>query len=716
VNALEGGSSVGRYRIVKFLGAGAMGEVYLAEDPQIDRQLAIKTVRLIGRPQEIDDRKKRLLREARAAGRLLHPNIVTLFDAGEAEGLLYLAFEFVEGTDLAGRLDSASRLSLRDVLRIARQSADALDYAHSQGIVHRDIKPSNLLLDRAGRVKIADFGIAKMAGQSTELTLVGSVMGSPQYLSPEQIKGENLDGRSDIFSLGVVIYEILSGRRPFEGDTITSLVYQILHKELPPISELRAVPPRLEALMRKMLAKDRDDRLTAGEAARELAVIEMELSDETLSAPAAALEQTFVLPRKASTGAPVPIPAPPPWLADAPPTRSTVAASPATTPSTPRPEAMSTPPPAAPPPVPDQAVPPPLPVQAAPAMPAVMPPLPVRPPSSKGPLIVIAVFLLLMIATVAAGGWYAYNRWVKPNLAQMAQSNSTPATLESTPAPPPSPSPAPVLTPSPTPSRSTSPAPAPVQAPPSISGPKPVPRPAPTVSPSPATRMPPVPVPERPRPSDRVPAPAPAPSEPEPGPEPEAPAPAAQAADRTVHSGLAVAFHISPPDAHILVDGRVIGTAEDWSGQKDTRAYTFPGPGTYLVKIRKEGMHELKIAVEAGGSAGITPITAQLRERAAEQIDAGDLQVVRVREAVAFRVRQPMAEVLVDGQPMGLARRFSGGILRHKEWLELSQGKHRVSIVAPGHRRKDILVEVMPTAENDRKRIEIVLTQGGGGD
>jgi serine/threonine protein kinase len=700
VNALEGGSSVGRYRIVRFLGAGAMGEVYLAEDPQIDRQLAIKTVRLSGRPQEIDDRKKRLLREARAAGRLLHPNIVTLFDAGEAEGLLFLAFEFVEGTDLAGRLDSASRLSLRDVLRVARQSADALDYAHSQGIVHRDIKPSNILLDRAGRVKIADFGIAKMAGQSTELTMVGSVMGSPQYLSPEQVKGEDLDGRSDVFSLGVVIYEVLSGKRPFEGDTITTLVYQILHKELPPISELRAVPPRLEALLRKMLAKDRDDRLTAGEAARELAVIEMELSDETLSAPAAALEQTFVLPRKASTGAPVPAPPIPPI--------STVAASPATTPSTPRPEAMAA-----------------MPAMAAPAPPAVMPPLPARPASAKGPLIFVAVFLLLMIAVVAAGGWYAYNRWVKPNLPQMAaQSSPSPVAPDITPAAMPVPAPTPAS--SPTPAQTSTqttlqPALSPAQASPPVSGPKPGPRPVPAVSQSPEPRMPPpvtVPAPDRPRPHDRVPVPAaPAPaSAPESEPEPEAPAPAAQAADRTVHSGLAVAFRISPPDAHILVDGRVIGTAEEWSGQKDARTYTFPGPGTYLVKIKKDGMHELKIAVEAGAAAGVTPITAQLRERAAEQIDAGDLQVVRVREAVAFRVRQPMAEVLVDGQSVGLARRYSGGILRNKEWLELSQGRHRVSIVAPGHRRKDLLVEVIATAENDRERIDVVLTQGGGGE
>ena len=264
VNALDGGHLVGRYRIVRFLGAGAMGEVYLADDPQIDRRLAIKTVRLVGRPQEIEDRKKRLLREARAAGRLLHPNVVTLFDAGEAEGMLYLAFEYVEGTDLAHRLDERCRdprLSLREALRVVRQAADALDYAHGQGIVHRDIKPSNILLDRSGRVKVADFGIAKMAGQSTELTMAGSVMGSPQYLSPEQIRGEDLDGRSDIFSLGVVLYEILSGKRPFEGDTITTLVYQILHKDPPPVSELRAVPPRARGAAARMLAKSRDERL-----------------------------------------------------------------------------------------------------------------------------------------------------------------------------------------------------------------------------------------------------------------------------------------------------------------------------------------------------------------------------------------------------------------------------------------------------------------------
>jgi hypothetical protein len=217
-----------------------------------------------------------------------------------------------------------------------------------------------------------------------------------------------------------------------------------------------------------------------------------------------------------------------------------------------------------------------------------------------------------------------------------------------------------------------------------------------------------------------VPLPAPSPASPaapdESEPEPAAPSPAAPAADRTLRTGLEVAFRVTPPDAHVLVDGRVLGIAQDWSGQKGARTFTFPGPGTYLVKIRGDGMNELKIAVEASASAGVTPIYANLRQRAAEQVDATDLRTVRVRQAVAFRGVPPMAGVLVDGQSVGLARRFGGGFMHPKEWLELPPGKHRVSIVAPGHRRKDILVDVSPTAEKDRERIDVALAQGDDND
>jgi tRNA A-37 threonylcarbamoyl transferase component Bud32 len=682
VNALEGGSSVGRYRIEKFLGAGAMGEVYLAEDPQIDRKLAIKTVRLVGRPQEIDDRKKRLLREARAAGRLLHPNIVTLFDAGEAEGLLYLAFEFVEGTDLAARLEAGERLSLRQVLRAARQAAEALDYAHGQGVVHRDIKPSNLLLDLSGRVKVADFGIAKMAGQNTELTIAGSVMGSPQYLSPEQVRGEDLDGRSDIFSLGVVLYEILSGKRPFDGDTITTLVYQILHVEPPPVSGLRAVPPRLEELLRSMLAKDRDDRIaTAGEVARELAAIEGELTEETLSAPAGsgAFEATKLLPRR-TTGA---VPAVPPL--------GTVPASPATTPSVP-------PPPA--------------------AMPAPIPAAPVPAARPKRSLLWIPIAVVLLTIAVLAGAWYLLAR-PRPLPVQMAESSPPPALPAATPA------------------GSTGTAVPNAAAPPSQTSQPPPTAPAPAVkpelrqpaagnagNPTPTEQTPPL------RPRDLVagkpaaPSPAdvrreaePAAREPEPAPAPSPPADVPEA-DRTMQTGLQVAFRVIPPDAHVLVDRTVIGQAQDYSGQKGAQTYTFPGPGTYLVKLRKAGMKDYRIAVEASATGGTTPIVANLQPLPAAEVDASDLQTVRVREGIAFRVQPLGARVLVDGQPMGLARRFSGGgFLRARgEWLELSPGRHRVSLVAPGFQRRDISVEVIATADEDRKRIDVVLTPGGGGE
>jgi hypothetical protein len=313
--ALDAGATLGRYRIERRIGAGAMGEVYLALDPHIDRQLALKTV-LIGDASEaeIEERKVRMIREARAAGRLVHPHVVTLFDAGEAGGIFYLAFEFVAGPDLAGRQRLAPPLTLGEVLRIGRQAAEGLDAAHRQGIVHRDIKPSNILLDRQGQVKVSDFGIAKMLGQGTELTQTGSVVGSPHYLSPEQIRGEELDGRSDVFSLGVVLYELLTRHRPFEGETITTLVYQILAREPNPIAGLRpGLSERVERTVVKMLAKDRDARFaTAREVADELAACERELPAAVLASPAAALPEELEETRQLAPPTPPPTPKPTP--------------------------------------------------------------------------------------------------------------------------------------------------------------------------------------------------------------------------------------------------------------------------------------------------------------------------------------------------------------------------------------------------------------------
>ena len=194
-------------------------------------------------------------------------------------------------------------------------------------------------------------------------------------------------------------------------------------------------------------------------------------------------------------------------------------------------------------------------------------------------------------------------------------------------------------------------------------------------------------------------------------PDPE-PAPALPEADQTVRTGLSVAFRVTPPDAYVLVDGRVIGQAQEWSGQKGARTFIFPGPGRYLVKIRKPGMKEERIAVEAG-SSGAASISARLQAMGGEEVEASDLQTVRVREGVFFRVKPPVAAVLVDGQPVGSVRQFSGGPLRPREFLRLSPGKHRISIVAPRHRRYDIQVEVTETADKDRERIAIDLSPGG---
>jgi len=208
--------------------------------------------------------------------------------------------------------------------------------------------------------------------------------------------------------------------------------------------------------------------------------------------------------------------------------------------------------------------------------------------------------------------------------------------------------------------------------------------------------------------------PSPAPAEPEPAPEKEEPA-AAPDADRTIRTALEVTFNVTPPDAIVLVDRTVLGEAQNWSGGRGGRTYVFPGPGTYLVKFRKQGMKDYRIAVEAGALSGKTPISARLQPAAAGDTDASDLETVRVSEAVGFRVQPPTATLEVDGRNLGPARRFGGGgFLRGKgEWLELAPGKHRVSITAPGYQRQDLTVLVVATAEDARKRVDVALTPGG---
>jgi serine/threonine-protein kinase len=253
---------IGRYRVMAELGRGAMGVVYRALDPAIGRTVAIKTIRLadFADAVELARLRERLLREARAAGVLSHPNIVTIYDVGEEQGLAWIAMEFVSGPTLEELLCGAQPLAPDAVIRILRQTAAALDYAHGKGIVHRDVKPANIVIQEDGAVKITDFGIARDAA-SRDLTHAGTVVGTPSYMSPEQVEGRSVDGRSDQFSLAVIAYEMLTGEKPFAREPLPALLYQIAHEEPAPPQRINpTLGWQVEVVLRKALAKRPEDR------------------------------------------------------------------------------------------------------------------------------------------------------------------------------------------------------------------------------------------------------------------------------------------------------------------------------------------------------------------------------------------------------------------------------------------------------------------------
>lgn len=265
-------ATLGRYKVLKELGRGAMGVVYLGKDPTIQRFVAIKTMRL----DEIDDADKlqevktRFFQEAESTGRLSHPNIVTIFDAGEENDLGYIAMELLEGTTLKDWSRKPNLMPFDKVISILAAVAEAMDYAHQQGVVHRDIKPANIMVTKDGSVKIMDFGIAKMATSSKTRTNI--VMGTPTYMSPEQIAGKKVDGRSDIFSLAVVMFELLAGRPPFTADNVSALLFAIAHTPHPSLKAIRPdVPPMVKTVLDRALHKDPVQRYRrASEFAAEL--------------------------------------------------------------------------------------------------------------------------------------------------------------------------------------------------------------------------------------------------------------------------------------------------------------------------------------------------------------------------------------------------------------------------------------------------------------
>ena len=250
---------IGRYEIVSVVGRGAMGTVYKAIDPLIERTVAVKTISLALSTVERAEFEERFFREAKSAGRLNHPNIVTIYDVGETDDEAYIAMEFLEGQSLRELLDSGVVLEVSQICRIAKRIAGALDYAHSNQVVHRDIKPGNVMIGRNREIKIMDFGIAKIASDSR--TLDGTLLGSPKYMAPEQILGQPVDGRADIFALGALLYEMLTGRAPFGGDNLNAIMYKIVHEDPPPPSRAASrVPTAFDVIVAKALAKHPDER------------------------------------------------------------------------------------------------------------------------------------------------------------------------------------------------------------------------------------------------------------------------------------------------------------------------------------------------------------------------------------------------------------------------------------------------------------------------
>ena len=277
---------LGRYQIREIIGEGAMACVYRAFDPEINRALAIKLLK--GQLRLDGEYRNRFLREAKGAGVLSHPNIVTVFDVGEDQGHPYIAMELVEGQTLAEALKGTKALTTRDIVEIGIQLTRALDYAHKKGIVHRDVKPGNIMrLTDTNTIKVADFGICRIDGSdatdATQQTQIGNVLGTPHYMSPEQVVGEKVDSRSDLFSAGVVLYQLLTGHLPFEGDTLISVAYKITKTDPPSLDKVRGdLPLSLRRIIERSLKKQPDKRFQSGEEfAQALVGVARELADES---------------------------------------------------------------------------------------------------------------------------------------------------------------------------------------------------------------------------------------------------------------------------------------------------------------------------------------------------------------------------------------------------------------------------------------------------
>lgn len=281
-------NKLGRYDIIRVLGKGAMGLVYEARDPNLDRRVAIKTIKVENLSAEAAaEYEARFRTEARSAARLQHPNIVSVYDSDRDGDMAFLVMEFIQGEDLKHHLDAGRRYSLEQSLGMVRDLLSALDYAHRQSIVHRDVKPANLLIEADGRVKLTDFGVARIQDSGEATRTQGSMVGTLKYMSPEQVQGVPIDARADLFAVGVVLYQLLTGKRPFDGDTDFAIIQQIVNlTPSAPSTFSTLLPPAVDAVVARALAKKRDERFaTAQEFSQALQAASEYASDPTIVPP-----------------------------------------------------------------------------------------------------------------------------------------------------------------------------------------------------------------------------------------------------------------------------------------------------------------------------------------------------------------------------------------------------------------------------------------------
>ncbi|WP_243287385.1 serine/threonine-protein kinase [Geothrix terrae] len=368
---------LGKFEIKRVLGNGAMGEVYLGEDPSIGREVAIKTI--LPSAAQGDEAKERFAREARAAGVLNHPNLVTIYEFGEDQGVLYIAMEFVKGHDLDELLRDQS-LTRSETLEVLAQVCDGLGFAHRQHIVHRDIKPTNVRVQRDGRrlhAKVMDFGVAKIS--NSDMTATGMVMGTVSYMAPEYIRTGKPDPRSDLFAVGVMLYECLSGRKPFAGDTTPTVLYKIVNEAPEPleVGMLQGISPAIRSVLDRSLAKDPDARF---QTAEDLAKALRAAKDPSWTGQ---LEEATALLQAATPTAPVAPPAPAPAAASSAPTMQA--------PVAPRPPVTT--------------------------------PLPARPAGGK-PVLWIGL-AALVLAGAGGAGWWALHRSAAPAPTLPAETRET---------------------------------------------------------------------------------------------------------------------------------------------------------------------------------------------------------------------------------------------------------------------------------------------------